>query len=130
MEITDVKIRKIIPQGRLKAIISVTLDNMLTVHDVKVVQGDSRLFVAMPSRKDENGLFRDVVHPISVSARQHFEEIILDAYEKQRAMLELELEEAAMLEAADETNSSDVTEVSAGVSEQPSDELSGIVSDF
>lgn len=130
MEITDVKIRKIIPQGRLKAIISVTLDNMLAVHDVKVVQGDSRLFVAMPSRKDENGLFRDVVHPISVSARQHFEEIILDAYEKQRAMLELELEEAAMLEAADETNSSDVTEVSAGVSEQPSDELSGIVSDF
>ena len=54
MNITDIKIRKIIPEGRLRAVISITIDNMLAVHDIKVVQGDERLFVAMPSRKDES----------------------------------------------------------------------------
>ena len=54
MEITDIKIRRIITEGRLRAVVSVTVDNMLAVHDIKVVQGDERLFVAMPSRKDEN----------------------------------------------------------------------------
>ena len=95
MEITDIKIRKILPEGRLKAIISVTVDNMLAIHDVKVVQGDSRLFVAMPSRKDENGIFRDIVHPISPSARKLFEDNILEAYEKQLAMIEAEKEEVS-----------------------------------
>ena len=74
MEITDIKIRKIITEGRLRAVVSVTLDNMLAVHDIKVVQGDERLFVAMPSRKDESGVFRDIVHPISPAARQMFEQ--------------------------------------------------------
>ena len=69
MEITDIKIRRIITEGRLRAVVSVTIDNMLAVHDIKVVQGDERLFVAMPSRKDENGVFRDIVHPISAAAR-------------------------------------------------------------
>ena len=55
MVITDIKIRKIIPDGRLRAVISITIDNQLAIHDIKVVQGDERLFVAMPSRKDENG---------------------------------------------------------------------------
>lgn len=90
MEITDVKIRKIMSEGRLRAVISVTVDDMLAVHDIKVVQGDERLFVAMPSRKDENGVFRDIVHPISPSARKLFEETILDAYERQMAILETE----------------------------------------
>ncbi|MBE6861615.1 MAG: septation regulator SpoVG [Ruminococcus sp.] len=90
MVITDVKIRKIMTEGRLRAVVSVTIDDMFAVHDIKVVQGDERLFVAMPSRKDENGVFRDVVHPISASARSLFEETILDAYEKQLAMLEAE----------------------------------------
>ena len=63
MNITDIKIRKIIPEGRLRAIISITIDDMLAIHDIKVVQGDERLFVAMPSRRDENGMFRDIVHP-------------------------------------------------------------------
>lgn len=80
MQITDIKIRKIIPEGRLRAVISITIDNVLAVHDVKVVQGDERLFVAMPSRKDENGVFRDIVHPISPDARQMIEKEILDAY--------------------------------------------------
>ena len=90
MEITDVKIRKIMSDGRLRAVVSLTLDDMLAVHDIKVVQGDERLFVAMPSRKDENGVFRDIVHPISPSARKIFEETILEAYERQLAVMEAE----------------------------------------
>ena len=65
---------------------------MLAVHDIKVVQGDERLFVAMPSRKDDNGVFRDIIHPISQAARTFIENEILDAYEKHLAMLELEEE--------------------------------------
>ena len=90
MEITDVKIRKIMSEGRLRAVVSLTIDDMLAVHDIKVVQGDERLFVAMPSRKDENGVFRDIVHPISPSARKLFEETILDAYERQLAVMAAE----------------------------------------
>ena len=99
MEITDVKIRKIMSEGRLRAVVSVTVDDMLAVHDIKVVQGDERLFVAMPSRKDENGVFRDIVHPISPSARKLFEETILDAYERQIAILETEGAQAVAEEA-------------------------------
>ncbi len=95
MEITDVKIRKIISDGRLRAVVSVTIDDMFAVHDIKVVQGDARLFVAMPSRKDENGVFRDIVHPISPSARKLFEENILEAYERQLAVIETEAENEA-----------------------------------
>lgn len=92
MEITDVKIRKIMSEGRLRAVVSVTIDEMFAVHDIKVVQGEERLFVAMPSRKDENGIFRDIVHPISASARKIFEDAILDAYNTQLAMVEAESE--------------------------------------
>ncbi|MCR4889841.1 MAG: SpoVG family protein, partial [Ruminococcus sp.] len=68
------------------------------VHDIKVVQGDERLFVAMPSRKDENGVFRDIVHPISPDSRKLFEETILEAYERQIAMLAAEEAEAVTAE--------------------------------
>lgn len=92
MNITDIKIRKIIPDGRLRAIISITIDDMLAIHDIKVVQGDERLFVAMPSRKDENGVFRDVVHPISPEARQLVEGQILDAYTRHIELMQAEAE--------------------------------------
>ncbi len=85
MEITDVKIRKLITEGRLKAIVSVTFDNMLAVHDIKIVQGEERIFVAMPSRKDESGIFRDIVHPITAEARKELETAVIDAYERQLA---------------------------------------------
>ena len=101
MEITDIKIRKIITEGRLRAVVSITLNNQLAVHDIKVVQGDERLFVAMPSRKDENGVFRDIVHPISPDARQFFESQILDAYERHLALLEAEAAETASKEATE-----------------------------
>ncbi len=90
MEITDVKIRKILSEGRLRAVVSVTIDEMLAIHDIKVVQGDERLFVAMPSRKDENGVFRDIIHPITPSSRKMFEETILDAYDRQMAVIAAE----------------------------------------
>ena len=92
MNITDIKIRKIIPDGRLRAIISITIDDMLAIHDIKVVQGDERIFVAMPSRKDENGVFRDVVHPISPEARQLVESQILDAYTRHIELMQAEAE--------------------------------------
>ena len=90
MNITDIKIRKIIPDGRLRAVISITIDNMLAVHDIKVVQGDERLFVAMPSRKDESGIFRDIVHPISPEARKLIEEQILEAYTRHKEQMQAE----------------------------------------
>ncbi len=98
MNITDIKIRKIIPEGRLRAVISITIDNMLAVHDIKVVQGDERLFVAMPSRKDESGIFRDIVHPISPEARRLVEDEILEAYTRhiEQMQAEAEAEEAGL----------------------------------
>lgn len=100
MEITDIKIRKIITEGRLRAVVSITIDHMLAVHDIKVVQGDERLFIAMPSRKDENGVFRDIVHPIMPESRKMIEESILDAYQKHLALAEVEAQEAAAMAAA------------------------------
>jgi len=81
MNITDVRIRKIVQGGRLRAIVSLTIDNEFAVHDIKIVEGDDRLFVAMPSRKDPNGAFRDIVHPISSESRVAIETKILDAYQ-------------------------------------------------
>lgn len=92
MNITDIKIRKVIPEGRLRAIISVTIDDMLAVHDIKIVQGDARLFVAMPSRKDESGIFRDIVHPISPEAREIVEHQIVDAYTRYIEQMQAEAE--------------------------------------
>ncbi len=87
MTITNIKVRKLLDDGRLKGIISVTLDDAVAVHDIKVVQGDSRLFVAMPSRRDDTGVFRDIIHPISGEAREEFESRILEAYHKARSCL-------------------------------------------
>lgn len=83
MNITNIKVRKIISSGKLKGVISVTFDNVFAVHDIKVVQGEERLFVAMPSRKDDNGMYRDIVHPITPEARQEIETEILSAYQRE-----------------------------------------------
>lgn len=80
MNITDIKIRKLLTEGRLRAIVSVTIDNTIALHDIKVIEGPTRLFVAMPSRRDDNGIFRDIVHPISAQGRVAIEDIILTAY--------------------------------------------------
>ena len=83
MKITEVKIRKLLDTGRLRAVVSVTFDNVFAVHDIKVVQGDSRLFVAMPSRRESDGSYRDVVHPINSSFRQMTEQAVLEQYKSE-----------------------------------------------
>lgn len=83
MEISGIKIRKITNIGRLRGIVSVTFDDVLAVHDIKVVRGERRLFAAMPSRRDENGIYRDIVHPITATARADIENRILRAFEEE-----------------------------------------------
>lgn len=80
MNITDVRVRKILAEGKMKAIVSVTIDNALVVHDVKVVDGQNGLFVAMPSRKTATGDFRDIAHPISQEARDLIQKEVLAKY--------------------------------------------------
>ena len=82
MKITEVKIRKVFndTETRLRAVISIVIDSIFAVHDIKVIEGEDRLFVAMPSRKDENGIFRDVVHPIDAEAREGIEREIINEY--------------------------------------------------
>ncbi|MBE0465996.1 MAG: septation regulator SpoVG [Candidatus Desulforudis sp.] len=80
MEITDVRIRKVLDEGKMKAIVSVTLDDAFVIHDIKVVEGQSGLFVAMPSRRTPSGEFRDIAHPINPSARALIQDAVLRAY--------------------------------------------------
>ena len=80
MNVTDVRVRKVLSDGKMKAIVSVTLDDMFVIHDVKVVEGQNGLFVAMPSRKTPSGEFRDIAHPINSSAREIIQNAVLDAY--------------------------------------------------
>ncbi len=82
MEITDVRVRKVNAEGKMKAVVSVTFDNEFVVHDVKVVEGTNGLFVAMPSRKTPEGDFRDIAHPISSAAREKIQTKVLEEYGK------------------------------------------------
>lgn len=81
MDITDVRIRKIATEGKMKAIVSITFDNEFVVHDIKVIEGQNGLFIAMPSRKTPNGEFKDIAHPINTQTREKIQKTILDAYE-------------------------------------------------
>lgn len=81
MEISDIKIRKTMHDGRLRAVVSITIDNAIAIHDIKLVQGDERMFVAMPSRREDSGIFRDIIHPISSNVREEIEKKILNAYQ-------------------------------------------------
>lgn len=81
MNIKDIKIRKLYNEDRLRALVSIS-DEDIAIHDIKIIEGPQRLFVAMPSRRDDHGIFRDIVHPITSEARQALEEKILAAYEQ------------------------------------------------
>jgi len=81
MEITDVRIRKIGKTGKMRAIVSVAFDNEFVVHDIKVIEGDRGLFIAMPSRQTADGDFRDIAHPISSEVREKIQAAILEKYE-------------------------------------------------
>jgi stage V sporulation protein G len=82
MQITDVRLRRVTSEGRMKAIASITIDNEFVVHDIRVIEGNNGLFVAMPSKRTPDGEFRDIAHPISVSTREKVQLAVLAAYEQ------------------------------------------------
>ena len=82
MKITDVRIRKIAKEGKMKAIVSITLDDEFVVHDIKVIEGEKGLFIAMPSRKTMTGEYKDIAHPINSQTREQIQEMILNEYQK------------------------------------------------
>jgi len=81
MEITDVRIRKIDAEGKMKAVVSVTFDNEFVIHDIKVIESQNGLFIAMPSRKTPVGEFKDIAHPINAASREKVQKAILDKFE-------------------------------------------------
>ena len=87
MQITDVRVRKITKEGKMKAIVSITLDNEFVVHDIKVIEGEKGLFIAMPSKKAADGEHRDIAHPINTETREAIIKVVLDAFyaEKDKA---------------------------------------------
>lgn len=82
MRITDVRVRKVAKEGKMKAVISVTIDEEFVVHDIKVIDGEKGLFIAMPSRKTATGEYRDIAHPINSQTREKMQEVILREYLK------------------------------------------------
>lgn len=95
MNITDVRVRKVSKEGKMKAVVSVTFDDEFVVHDIKVIEGDKGLFIAMPSRKSSDGEFRDIAHPINSSTRDKIQATVLEKYQSE---IENALEEAAVTE--------------------------------
>lgn len=92
MQITDVRVRKVAKEGMMKAVVSITLDDEFVVHDIKVIEGEKGLFIAMPSRKASDGEYRDIAHPINSGTRDKIQQMILGKYET--ALTEVEEEEA------------------------------------
>ena len=91
MNITDVRVRKITAEGKMKAIVSITIDDVFVVHDIKVIDGEKGLFIAMPSKKATDGEYRDIAHPINSKTREDLQNLILSRYEQ--ALLEPNTEE-------------------------------------
>ena len=81
MQITDVRVRRIEKEGKMKAIVSITLDNEFVIHDIKVIESQNGLFIAMPSRKTPNGEFKDIAHPINAETREKIQTAILEAFD-------------------------------------------------
>ena len=85
MQITDVRIRKVEKEGKMKAVVSITIDEEFVVHDIKAIDGEKGLFIAMPSRKAADGEYRDIAHPINSDTRNKIQQIILEKYESEIA---------------------------------------------
>ena len=90
MKITDVRVRKMTREGKMRAIVSITIDDEFVIHDIKVIEGDKGLFIAMPSKKATDGEYRDIAHPINSSTRERIQSIILERYNQ--ALSELDEE--------------------------------------
>lgn len=88
MQITDVRVRKVEKEGKMKAIVSITIDEEFVVHDIKVIDGEKGLFIAMPSRKAADGEYRDIAHPINSDTRSKIQQIILDKYQEEMAAID------------------------------------------
>lgn len=82
MNITDVRVRKVNSDGKMKAVVSITLDDCFVIHDIKIIEGNNGRFIAMPSRKVGEGDFRDIAHPIQSETRLHLQEVIFEAFDK------------------------------------------------
>ena len=82
MQITDVRIRKVDKEGKMKAVVSITIDDEFVVHDIKVIEGEKGLFIAMPSRKASDGEYRDIAHPMNSGTRENIQRLILQKYEE------------------------------------------------
>ena len=82
MVITDVRVRKVAKEGKMKAVVSITIDDEIVIHDIKVIEGEKGLFIAMPSRKASDGEYRDIAHPINSATREKIQKIILTRYEE------------------------------------------------
>lgn len=82
MNITDVRVRKVAKEGKMKAVVSITVDDEFVVHDIKVIEGEKGMFIAMPSRKATDGEYRDIAHPINSATRDRIQTIILDKYQE------------------------------------------------
>ena len=82
MQITDVRVRKVAKEGKLKAVVSITIDEEFVVHDIKVIEGEKGLFIAMPSKKSLDGEYRDIAHPINSGTRERIQSTILERYEQ------------------------------------------------
>lgn len=82
MQITDVRIRKVEKEGKMKAVVSITIDEEFVVHDIKIIEGEKGLFIAMPSRKAADGEYRDIAHPINSDTRDRIQKLILEKYEE------------------------------------------------
>lgn len=93
MQITDIRIRKLNTEGKMKAVVSVTFNDAFVVHDIKVIEGMDKLFIAMPSRKTPDGEFKDIAHPINPQMRDMLQRVILEKYEATLAETEGELAE-------------------------------------
>ena len=83
MNITDVRIRKVEKEGKMKAVVSITIEDEFVVHDIKVIEGEKGLFIAMPSRKASDGEYRDIAHPINSATRESIQNLILEKYKQE-----------------------------------------------
>lgn len=82
MEITDIRLKMVAKEGKMKAVVSITLDNEFAVHDIKVIEGEKGLFIAMPSRKAADGDYRDIAHPINQDTRERIQSMVLAEYDR------------------------------------------------
>lgn len=82
MQITDIRIRNVDKAGKMRAVVSITIDDEFVVHDIKVIEGDKGMFIAMPSRKASDGEYRDIAHPINSDTRDRLQRLILDKYQE------------------------------------------------